>query len=516
MKVVGNAIISRGLALFLIAAAPASFAQLTPTPSAGGTRPLVLPQSGQTNAAGTVSVQQTTSAAGTDTLSSSVQLNGNLQGSVPGTAPPAGPVTLTLADAVRRGLAANLGVIAAGTTSATAAAQRVQALSALLPNVSLNTSESVMQINLAAYGFKFNIPANLNFSIPSVVGPFSYWQAQGAISQSIYDPVARRNLKASKDLERAAILSAKDARELVVLAVAGAYLQTVATGARIESQRAQVANAQAIYDQAQVRKDAGTNSQIDVMRTLVQLETEKQRLTSLESDYGQQKLALAGIIGLPLDREISLSEPLAPDAVPVPQPGEAMQQAIQLRSDLKAAEAQVDAARRAVDAARGERLPSASFNADYGVSGPDPASVHTVYAATGTVSVPVWTGGRIGADIREAEAALHQREAELANQRRQIEQEVRSALMKLETAVGQVQVAGTNRSYANETLRESRDRFNLGVATTVEVVQAEQQVATAESDYNSSLLSLDLARLNLARATGQAETLAPGLLGGTH
>ena len=177
-------------------------------------------------------------------------------------------MTLSLADAVRRGLQTNLGILTAGTASAAATAQRIQALSALLPNLSANMSESIMQANLAAYGFSFSVPPSLGFSIPSVVGPFSYWQAQGAVSQSIYDPVARRNWRATKDLERAAMLSAKDARELVVLAVAGAYLQTVATEVRIRSQQAQVANAQAIYDQAQIRKTAETNARIDVTRTL--------------------------------------------------------------------------------------------------------------------------------------------------------------------------------------------------------------------------------------------------------
>lgn len=517
-KYVAKPPLTRRLALLVAAAAAASlgFAQLTPGAAASGTRPITLPPSGGGNVAGQASIQQSTAPAGADTLTSSVQINGNLQGSVPGAALPPGPVTLTLADAVRRGLETNLGLIASANASATAAAQRVQALSALLPNISANTSESIMAVNLAAYGFKFNVPASLGFSIPTVIGPFSYWQAQGSVSQSLYDPVARRNLKSAKDLERSAALSAKDARELVVLAVAGAYLQTVATGARIESQRAQVDNAQAIYDQAQVRKNAGTNSRIDVMRTLVQLETEKQRLTSLQSDFDQQKLALAGVIGLPLDREIKLSEPLTPETVPVPTAAQAIDQALELRSDLRAAQAQVDAARRAVDAARGERLPSVSLSGDYGFSGPDPGSAHTVYTGTVNVNVPVWMGGRIGADIREAEAALHQREAELADARRSIEQDVRSAILKLNTAAGQVQVAESNRTYAAETLREARDRFNLGVANTVEVVQAEQQVASAETDYVSSLLELDLARLTLSRATGQAEASVPGLLGGKH
>jgi len=480
----------------------------------GGARPMLLPQSGRTSPAGSVSVEQSTSPAGVDTLTTSVQVGGNLQGSVPGAKLPPGPISLTLADAIQRGLATNLGMIAAGNASQAAGAQRIQALAQLLPYVSVGASDTVAQTNLAAYGFKFSLPPGLGFSIPTVVGPYNYSQLQGSLSESVYDPVARRNWRASQDLERASKLSAKDARELVVIAVAGTYLQTVATAARIVSQRAQVANAQAVYDQALIRKEAGTNARIDVMRTLVELQTQKQRLNSLESDWRRQKLALARVIGLPLDRELTLTEPLTPDTIPIPEPAAAVEQALTHRSDLQAAEAQVHAAEHAVDAARAQRLPSVSFNGDYGVLGPNPAQTHGVFTVTGSVNLPVWTGGRIRADVEQAEAALHQRQAELADQRGQVEQEVRSALIELETATGQLQLASSNRDYAAETLREARDRFHLGVANTVEVVQAEEQVAGAEADYVSSLFALDLARLNLSRAAGEAETSLPNLLRG--
>jgi outer membrane protein TolC len=490
-------------------------AQTPPASSAGGAaRPIALPQSGRPNSAGSVSVQQSTSAGGVETINTSTQLSGNLQGSVPGAQLPAGVISLTLGDAIKFGLLTNLGIIAAGNASTTAAAQRIAALGALLPYISANAGDTVTQTNLAAFGFKFNLPPGLNFSFPTIVGPYNYSQAQVAVSESVYDPVARRNWRAAKELEKASQLSARDARELVVMAVAATYLQSVATSARIDSQRAQVANAQAVYDQAQVRKAAGTNARIDVMRTLVELQTQKQRLNALEADLRKQKLVLARIIGLPLDRDMALTEPLAPQTIPIPEPATAVQQALAHRSDLQAAEAQVRAAEHAVSAARAERLPSVSFNGDYGVLGPNPTQVHGVFTVTGSVNVPLWTGGRIRAEVVQAEAALHQRQAELADQRGRVEQEVRSALIELETATGQLQLAGTNRDYAAETLREARDRFNLGVTSTVEVVQAQEQVASAEADYVSSLFSLDVARLNLSRAAGEAEATLPELLRG--
>jgi outer membrane protein TolC len=214
--------------------------------------------SAQSGQSGAVSTQQTPVAgSGPATIDSSIQVNGDFAGSAAVKQWPPGPVTLTMADALKFGITANLGPITADNASRAARAQRIQMLSALLPNIAASASDTVTQVNLAAYGFQFNVPASVGFSIPSVVGPYNYSQLQATLSQSIYDPVARRNWKAAKESEKASQFNAKDARELVVLAVGGSYLQVVATAARVESQRAQVANAEAINRQAEVRKRSG-------------------------------------------------------------------------------------------------------------------------------------------------------------------------------------------------------------------------------------------------------------------
>lgn len=234
---------------FVLSGAPLAAQTATMgTGAAGSNRATPLPASGRGNQAGSVEAQQSAAAGGVATVSSSVQVSGNFAGSVPSVAG-TGPVHLTLAEALKLGLAANLGAVSANNSVRASRAERIQALSALLPTISANATETVTQVNLAAYGFQFKLPPGTNFSIPSVVGPFSYSQLQGALSQSIYDPVGRRNWKASKEGERASVLSARDTRELVVLAVGGTYLQTIAAAARVDSQRAQVNNAKAVYDQ---------------------------------------------------------------------------------------------------------------------------------------------------------------------------------------------------------------------------------------------------------------------------
>jgi outer membrane protein TolC len=453
----------------------------------------------------TVSAQQS-AGSGTSTVTSSLQVGGAYRGSVPGEQVPNGPIRLTVADAVKRALAANLGPISANDAARAARAQRLQALSALFPNIVANASDTVTQVNLAAYGFQFNVPANLNFSIPTVVGPYNYSSLQGSLNQTVFDLVQIRNWQSAKANERAASLSAKDAHELVVLAVGGTYLQTLATAARVASQQAQVDNSRAIYNQASARKQAGTNARIDVTRSQVELQTEEQRLSSLSADYRKQLIGLARMIGLPQDRPLELSDALDAKPPALPDTAQAIQYAISQRADLRATEAQVKASELALSASRAERLPTASINGNYGVIGPNPSNTHGVFAVTGSVTVPIWQGGRARADIEQAQATLHQRQAELADQRGRVEQRVRESLIELETSIGQVRVAQSNRDLAADTLAQARDRFAAGVTTTLEVVQAQEQVASADSDYISSLFSMNLARLSLAREMGESET----------
>lgn len=441
-----------------------------------------------------------------------VSVSGAYSGSVPAANLPPGPIRLTLADAIQRGLSANLGAIDAGIDERAARANRLEALSALLPDIYAQASDTVTQVNLAAYGFQFKLPPNSGFSIPTVVGPYNYSGISGNLSMPIWDPVKRRQLQEAKENERAAALNGKDARELVVLAVAGSYLQTLAYASRVDAQKAEVASAQAVYQQAVTRKEAGTNARIDVTRSEVELETEQQRLNTYQADLDKQLLTLARVIGLPQDHELVLSEALQPTPGAVPDVAQAIQQAESARSDIRAAESQLKAAELAFSAARAERLPSATLNGDYGTLGPSPEHQHGVFAVTGAVNIPIYRSGRMRADEAQAEATIAQRRADLADRKAAVEQQIREALIELKTANGQVTLAQNNRDYAHDTLQQARDRFAAGVSTTLEVVQAQQQVAAADENYINSLFGLDVARVSLARAMGQVENQVPALL----
>ena len=501
--------------LFLAAVAGSGWGQSSQP--ASGTRATQLPLSGRQQ--GGTSIQQSATPSSTssvNTLNTQVNVQGGYAGSVLDPNAPAGSISLTLADAVRRGLQFNLGKVGADAASQQAQAQRIVARSSLLPNLSAGLSENAAKIDLQAEGLSASaFGASSEFSFPATVGPFHYYDLRGSLQQDLMDFPALHNYRSARQSADAAGLDARQAREEVVLAVTGTYLQLMAALALIDEQRVEVQYAEASYKQARAQADAGNKAPIDANRSLVELQTEQQRLRSQVGDAQKQKNALARLIGLPLGLDINITEKLAAapaDTLPV---DEAVRRSWAQRQDLRSAEAQLRAAEEARKAAGAEYLPSATVSGYYGMQGINPNQGNGVFQASASVSVPIFNGGRIHADTVQADAVIAQRRAELSDERGVVELDVRNAYIDLTVANDQVGTAESNRKLALSTLQQSQDRFAVGVADSVEVVNSQQALAAADHDYVSSLFAQNLAKVALAHAMGEAEKEIPDLFKGS-
>ena len=136
-------------------------------------------------------------------------------------------------------------------------------------------------------------PGQPAFNFPSIVGPYNYFDLRASLSQSVADLTRLHNYRSSKETARASGMTVLDSRELIVLAVTGAYLQVIASQSRVDTARAQISTAQTSYTQAVDRNRSGLNARIDVNRSLVELQTQQQRLNSLLNDLAKQKISLA-------------------------------------------------------------------------------------------------------------------------------------------------------------------------------------------------------------------------------
>jgi outer membrane protein TolC len=430
-------------------------------------------------------------------------------GSVPtGTASPE-VLRLTLSDAITRALRYNLATIESSENSRITRGDRLQALSALLPQVSGALTENVEQVSLATLGLQGKIPG-----IPSVVGPFSYTNVDAAASQTLFSWESIQHFRAARNSDQAARLSYQDTLDAVTLTVGNAYLQIIEAASRIEAQEAQVQIAMALYSQALDEVNAGTVPRIEATRTEVQLRTEQYNLSVDRNNLQIAKLALGRAIGLPLGQQFDAADTLPYSQLNPPTVDEALAMAFRSRADLRAALDIETSAAQALSAAKAERFPVLGWSGDYGDIGETLGHSHGDFAFEAQVSVPIFTGERIKGDITQAEAQYQQRKAEAENLRGQIDYDVRTAFLNLNAAVEQVAVAKQNVDLANDNLARSKDRFSAGVTDSVEVVQAEQSLASANDQYITSLYDHNLAKLSLARALGVAHTNYQQYLGG--
>jgi outer membrane protein TolC len=421
-------------------------------------------------------------------------------GGVPaGTAFP-GALPISLQEAVQRGLKQNLGALLSTDTLESARGQRWQALSALLPSAGTETSLNAHQLDLKAT-IGLQIPG-----VPPVIGPFGVFDTRAYVRQSVFDWRSIEGARSSSEQLKAAQFSYRNARELVVLAVASSYLLAIADEARVTSAVAQSDTAKALYEQTADQHKAGVAAAVDVLRSEVEWQQRQQELIVAQNDLSKQKLVLARVIGLPAGQAFDLTTQIAYQPLATMSLDQALQVAYMHRPDYQSAIAELRAAELQRKAAAAERYPSISVEANYGDIGVTPATSHGTVNAAAVLTVPIFEGGKIHGDVLEANAASREARERLANLRAQIDQDVRDAFFDLEASSARVSVEKSAITLANETLQQSRDRFASGVTDNIEVVQAQDSLAAVNDTYIASLYSYNIAKVSLARAMGVAES----------
>ncbi len=514
------------VAVLLLQALPLTAQQQGGGSSSSTPKAQQVPLSGRSSQSTAGTVQATTDASSNgsvqgssiDTVISTVSVTGNYKGSVKSPAFD-GTVHLTLAEAVRRGLTYNLGEVGANASLKQARGQRLSALAQLLPNIYASYAENGAKVNLAAQGLDASTFAGLggsgggssSFKLPTTVGPYHYYSAQANAEENL-SFTGYRNYRTSEISLKATEMDHLSARETVVLAVGGIYLHVLSDKANVASQAGQTKQAEESYKQTNAEYDAGTANIVDNNKSLIQFKTQQQRLISIQNGFAKDKMQLARLIGLPAGQSLELEEDLPREVAGALTVEQAIKLAYQERPEIKSARLQLEAAVQARRAATAEYLPTLGIKGYYGLQGTDPTNGVAVFQGSATITLPIFSSGRNRADVAQADASINQRRAEYEDEEGTVELDVRQAFEDLNTARQQLIVADGNRVLAAETLQQSIDRFVAGVTTYVEVVQSQETVTSAERDYIATLYTLNLARVSLARATGQAEKFVPTML----
>jgi outer membrane protein TolC len=418
-----------------------------------------------------------------------------------------GILPLSLDDAVARGLQHNLGLILTANNITSARSTELSQLQALLPTISGSIKEADQETDLQAEGLRIS-------GFPTIIGPYGYTDFRATLNWTLISVASLRNYIASKHYFASTKLSLDDARNEVVLSVGNAYLTVVADQSRVLSTEAQVATSKVSFDQAHQQHLAGTSPLLDELRAHVDYQTQQQNLIQAQATLDKDKLVLARVIGLNVAQQFSLTDMAPYAALDNIDPDTAVAQALANRRDLKGFAEQLKGADAAKGAAKAERYPTVAFSGDYGDIGPNVSTSHGTGDATGSIDIPIFEEAKIRGDEAQAEQQLEQKRAQLGNLRGQIAQDVRDAILDIQSAEKQVSVAQSNKDLAAEALSDAQQQYAAGVSDNLSVSQAQQQVAQADDQYIASLYQHNVAKLSLARALGGASTNLQQHVGG--
>lgn len=428
-------------------------------------------------------------------LLSLLPVNGNLRGE------DKPPLRLTLRDAVQLALKENPQVQIANLNVAQSGQDDAIARAALLPQAGIEVYDRIQRFNLEAFiGRSF--PGS-----PQHAGPFQTFQAATGFSMPIFDLTLWRRWQASRQGVRANEAQESTVREQIVLLVVSQYLGGLRATADVRAAQSRVELAQALYDQAADLQKHGVGTGLDTLRANVQLQNEKQRLIVAET---QQKTSLYGLVRLlNLDphQTLELADEMSFFETPEFEAARTLEQAISTRPEMKALESRARMTRFEKRAASEARLPTVNLGGSWGYQGLSAPTAIPSYQYQVTVDLPLFAGGRFHAENVKADLELRKVERQQEELRNQIALQVKTALVELEAARHEVDVANLGIKLAQQEVEQARDRFQAGVANNIEVTSAQDALARANDNQINALYRYNQSRADLAHALGQIEML---------
>jgi outer membrane protein len=415
--------------------------------------------------------------------------------------PPTEVLRLTLGQAVNLAVKQNTTGQIAVLTAAQSVQDKNTARAELLPQADLNVSDSVQRINIEAFlGEK--IPG-----FPQHGGPFQIFQAGPSFSTPIFDLTLFRRYQAAQDRLNASRADSSSTREQVILLVVSQYIGTLRSMADVQASQSRVNLAKALYDQAADLQKEGVGTGIDTLRANVELQNENQRLIEAQNSRESSLYALSRLLNLDPRQKIELADSLGFFETPQPEVEASIEQGLAARPEWKSLEQQVRAAEHDKKASSESRLPSLKFAGNWAYEGSSSTTGIPTYNYAVQATVPLFTSGRIHAEMVRADLEiqkLHQQEADLRNQ---IALDVKTALLNLDSARSEVQVANLGVELSTQEVDQARDRFKAGVANNIEVIQAQDSLSRANDNQIAALYRFNQARADLARAIGQMERI---------
>ena len=408
---------------------------------------------------------------------------------------------LTLDQAVALAIRQNPTAQIAVLTAAQSEQDKNTARADLLPQVRASISDEAQKVNLRAeFGGKAPFPG-----FPKSLGPYQVFSAGPGVSAPVFDLTLWNRYQAARNTASASQANNLSTREQVILLVVSQYIGTLRAMADVQASQSRVELAQALYDQAADLQKEGVGTGIDTLRANVELQNEKQRLLEAVNDRETLLYGLSRLLNLDPRQQIELADSLSFYDTPQPEVEPSIEEALTERQEWKALAAQIKAAADLKKAAQYSRLPTVQFDGNFAYVGTSGNTTLPTYTYEGSVNLPLFTGGKIHAEIVRADLEIRKLEQQQADLRNQIALDVKTALLNLQSARNEVQVANLGVQLSKEEVDQARDRFKAGVANNIEVIQAQDSLSRANDNQIAALYRFNQARADLARSIGQME-----------
>ena len=408
-------------------------------------------------------------------------------------------IRLSLAEAIRRALDEGTAAQLATERVGDAEARAQEARSALQPQLSAGGQLSNQTLNLATFGL--TLPG-----VPLVTPPFNVVDVHITAAMNIIDLAAKKRYQAAQAGVRVSEEDRRRTENDVASAVASLYVSMGRSTARIDVIKANVDLFGRLRQIALDQKNAGVGTRLDTTRADVQLARQQQALLVATNQRNLARLALLRAIGADLGADVVLTDDGISSA-PAPALQEALAAARQGRPELALLEQRLRTAALTIEAAQAEKYPTVAAQAQGIESGNRVRDLDWSRSIGAVVNVPLFTGHRIEARVSAARSQQQQLLIQKKDIERQIEQEVRQALLNWESARSRVELADQSVKLAEDELEQAGDRFKAGVAPSIEVDNAQTSLAAARDTRIDALADVSQARFDLSRATGQIRDL---------
>jgi outer membrane protein len=328
--------------------------------------------------------------------------------------------------------------------------------------------------------------------------------AGAAVSQLITDFGRTQNLVANSVFQaKAQDQNAIATQQQIVLAVDEAFYNTLETKALLHVAEETVKARQDLVDQVQALTNAKLKSDVDLSFSKVDFARAKLLLLESQNSYEASLSTLSAILGYPDRQDFAPVEPASQNTPPAVDPAPLIQQALSQRPEVRSLEDEVTAATKFSKAEHGLWWPTVSASGVVGAAPIRNDNISNWYGAAGVnINIPVFNGFLFNARAKSADLDTEVKRKRLQDLQNNVARDVRNTWLDTEKAFERLSVTQQLREQAQLALELSQARYKLGLATIVELSQAELQKTEADIDDTDARYQYAVSQIFLAYQMG--------------